>query len=131
MDPARIIIFVIFSCFHPLINEPPLCLSIYASACLFTYLSLYLSKLNLKGELELLSRYRYRLRSGLPAFDFGRANILLFSTEPRPTLGAHKAHHPMGTPGINCPGREADHSPPSSAEVNRGGAILSLPHMSS
>jgi hypothetical protein len=27
--------------------------------------------------------------------------------------------------------READHSPPSSVEVNKGGAVPPLPHMSS
>jgi hypothetical protein len=35
--------------------------------------------------------------------------------------GAHPAYNPVGTRGffpvINRPGREADHSPPSSAEV--------------
>jgi hypothetical protein len=35
--------------------------------------------------------------------------------------GAHAASYPMGTrssfPGVKRPGREADHSPPSSAEV--------------
>jgi hypothetical protein len=35
--------------------------------------------------------------------------------------GAHPASYPMGTrcsfPGVKWPGREADHSPPSSAEV--------------
>jgi hypothetical protein len=30
--------------------------------------------------------------------------------------------------GVKQPGYEADHSPPSSAEVKNGGAILSLPH---
>jgi hypothetical protein len=34
-------------------------------------------------------------------------------------------------PGITQPGREADHSPPSSAEVKNGGAIAPFPHMSS
>jgi hypothetical protein len=34
-------------------------------------------------------------------------------------------------PGIKRQGREADRSPPSSAEVNNGGAIPPLPHMSS
>jgi hypothetical protein len=33
--------------------------------------------------------------------------------------------------GVKRQGREADHSPPSSAEVKKGGAIPSLPHMSS
>jgi hypothetical protein len=31
-------------------------------------------------------------------------------------------------PGIKRPGREADHSPPSSAEVKKGKAIPPLPH---
>jgi hypothetical protein len=34
-------------------------------------------------------------------------------------------------PGGKRPGREADHSSPSSAEVKNGGAIPPLPHMSS
>jgi hypothetical protein len=35
------------------------------------------------------------------------------------------------TQGVKRPGCEADHSPPSSAEVKNGGAIPPLPHMSS
>jgi hypothetical protein len=35
------------------------------------------------------------------------------------------------SPGIKRPGGEADHSPPSSAEVKNSGAVLPLPHMSS
>jgi hypothetical protein len=35
------------------------------------------------------------------------------------------------SPGIKQPGREADHSPASSAEVKNGEAIPALPHMSS
>jgi hypothetical protein len=35
------------------------------------------------------------------------------------------------SPGLKRPGREADHSPPSSAEVKNGGVILPLPHTSS
>jgi hypothetical protein len=35
------------------------------------------------------------------------------------------------SPRVKRPGREADHSPPSSAEVKNGGDILSLPHTSS
>jgi hypothetical protein len=42
--------------------------------------------------------------------------------------GAHPASYQMG---IKRPGREADHSPPSSAEVKNGGALPPLPHMSS
>jgi hypothetical protein len=33
--------------------------------------------------------------------------------------------------GVKQQGREADHSPPFSAEIKNGGAILALPHMSS
>jgi hypothetical protein len=37
--------------------------------------------------------------------------------------GVHQASYPMdmggGSPGIKRPGREADHSPPSSAEVKK------------
>jgi hypothetical protein len=33
-------------------------------------------------------------------------------------------------PGIKRQGHEADHSPPSSAEVKNGGALPPLPHMS-
>jgi hypothetical protein len=43
--------------------------------------------------------------------------------------GAHPAY-PMGTKA-SFPGGKADHSPPSSAEVETGGAISPLPHMSS
>jgi hypothetical protein len=43
---------------------------------------------------------------------------------------AHTASYPMGT-GIKRPRCEAGHSPPASAEVENGGAIPPLPHMSS
>jgi hypothetical protein len=33
-----------------------------------------------------------------------------------------------GSPGINLPGRETDHSPPSSVEVKNGVAVPPLPH---
>jgi hypothetical protein len=35
------------------------------------------------------------------------------------------------SPEVKRPGSKSDHSPPSSAEVKNGGAILRLPHMSS
>jgi hypothetical protein len=48
--------------------------------------------------------------------------------------GAHQAYL-MGTgavyTGVKRPGREADYSPPSSAEVMNGGAMPPLPHTSS
>jgi hypothetical protein len=48
--------------------------------------------------------------------------------------GAHPASYIMGTGGyfpVKLPWREADHSPRSNAEVNNGGAIPPLPHISS
>jgi hypothetical protein len=46
--------------------------------------------------------------------------IFLFTTVSRPGLGpTQPIQKVMGAPslGVNWPGREADHSPPSSAEV--------------
>jgi hypothetical protein len=49
--------------------------------------------------------------------------------------GAHLAFCRMGlralSPGIKWPGHEADNSPPSSAEVENGGALPPLPYMPS
>jgi hypothetical protein len=42
----------------------------------------------------------------------------------------HPDSYPVG-PGIERPGREADHASPSSAEVKSGGTIPPLPHMPS
>jgi hypothetical protein len=49
--------------------------------------------------------------------------------------GVHTASYPMDrgdmSPRIKRPGREVDHSPPSIAETNNGGAIYPLSHTSS
>jgi hypothetical protein len=64
-----------------------------------------------------------------------RDKICLLSIAARPALGLTQP--PMQwvrgalSPGVKRPGREADHSPPSSAEVKNGGAIPPLPNMSS
>jgi hypothetical protein len=46
--------------------------------------------------------------------------------------GAHPASNPMGTggsfPGVKRQGREADHSPPTSATVNKMCIYTSTPH---
>jgi hypothetical protein len=55
----------------------------------------------------------------------GSGNIFLFSTASRPTLGLNQS------PIQWVPGGEADHSPPSSAEVKKGGAIPPRSHTSS
>jgi hypothetical protein len=45
--------------------------------------------------------------------------------------GTHPASYPMGTrgsfPGVKRPGREADHPPPSSAEVKNAWSYTSIP----
>jgi hypothetical protein len=43
-------------------------------------------------------------------------------------VGAHPALPGAPSPGVKWQGREADHSPPPSAEVKNGGAIPPLPH---
>jgi hypothetical protein len=78
-----------------------------------------------------LSRYSDGLRDERPEFDSGRSKIVLFSIRSRPALGATQ---PLvqwvpgaASPEVKRQGCEADHSPPSSAEVKNGGAIPSLP----
>jgi hypothetical protein len=81
-----------------------------------------------------MSRDSDGLRAVRPGFDSQQVkNSLLHSVQIDP--GAHPASYPMGTgasfPGGKATGREADHSPPSSAEVKKGGAITPLLHTSS
>jgi hypothetical protein len=51
------------------------------------------------------------------------------------SCGAHSNSYTIGTngsfPGVKQPGRDADHSSPSNAKVETGGATLPLPHSSS
>jgi hypothetical protein len=63
-----------------------------------------------------------RLRAGRPWFAYwrrGRSSSLRHRVNKG--SGVHKASYPMGTAGyfprVKRPGREANHSPPSSAEV--------------
>jgi hypothetical protein len=61
----------------------------------------------------------------------GKCKIFFFTMRSKPALGHTQS--PIRwvpgeiSPGIKRPGREADYSPPSSAEVKNGGAISSLP----
>jgi hypothetical protein len=55
----------------------------------------------------------------------GRNFSLLHSVQTG--SGAHPASSPMDTSGVKWAVREADHTPPSSAEVNNGGVIPPLP----
>jgi hypothetical protein len=53
---------------------------------------------------------------------------LLYSVQTG--TGAHPASYPIGNPGVNRPGCEADHSPPSTAEIKNCGATPPLSHTS-
>jgi len=56
--------------------------------------------------------------------------IFLFTTAPRPALGPTQP--PLQRiPGVKRPGREADRSPPSSAEVKNAWLCTSTPNTSS
>jgi hypothetical protein len=75
------------------------------------------------------------LRAGRPGFNSWQGKIFLFLTASRSALGPTQPPIQLVpgaiSPGVKQPGRKADHSPPSSAEVNNGGDIPPLPHMSS
>jgi hypothetical protein len=64
----------------------------------------------------------------------GKERVFLLSTASRPRLEPTQLPiqwtHRTPSPGVKWPGRDADHSPPSSAEVENG-AILLFTHMSS
>jgi hypothetical protein len=65
----------------------------------------------------------------------GRVKYFHFSISSRPTLGSTQLPIKMGTggsfPGVKRQGREADHSPPTSAEVKKMCIYTSIPHTSS
>jgi hypothetical protein len=73
-------------------------------------------------ELILLWVYYWHYRSSRVRFPTGAGNFSLHQRVPNGS-GAHPASYPMGTSGsfrgVKRPGREADHSPPSSAEVKK------------
>jgi hypothetical protein len=68
-------------------------------------------------------------------FDFQQCNSFLFPTESRSILGPIQP--PIRwvrraiSPEVKRQGREADHSPLSSVEIKKGGAIPPLPHICS
>jgi hypothetical protein len=66
-----------------------------------------------------------RLQDGQPGFDSQQGQDMVFSIVSRPALGPPQSI--KWVPGMKRDGREADHSPPSSAEVKNGGAITSTP----
>jgi hypothetical protein len=60
------------------------------------------------------------------------SRFFLFSTSSRPVLGTTQPPIQLVqgalSPGVERPGREADHSPPTSAESRKCGSIHALPH---
>jgi hypothetical protein len=68
------------------------------------------------------------IRAGRPGFDSQRGKIFLFCIASRPTLGPTQPSI-QWLPGVKRPGREADHTPPSSVEVKNGGAIPPFHHV--
>jgi hypothetical protein len=73
-------------------------------------------------------------RSTFPSFDSQQFKIFLFFTVSRLTLGPTQPpiEWVLGalSPGVKWQVCEADHLPPSSAEVKKGGDIPPLLHMS-
>jgi hypothetical protein len=86
-------------------------------------------------ESRLLSRYSDWLRAGRQrgrSSSPGRVNNFALFIRSSPVLGFSQP--PIQwlpwalSPGVKRPGREADDSPPTSAEVKNGGSIHPLPH---
>jgi hypothetical protein len=68
-----------------------------------------------------------RLRAGRTGFDSWQGQgIFLFTTASRPAPGPNQSLIKWA-PGINRPGREADHSPPSSTEIKIAWNYTSTP----
>jgi hypothetical protein len=93
------------------------------------YLKLYCT---LQWESGYVSRYNDGLRAVRPWFDSRQRKMFIFSTKFRPALRPRGRWVP-GTfsPRVKQQLREADHPPPSNAEVENGGAIRPLPQVSS
>jgi hypothetical protein len=73
-----------------------------------------------------------RLRDGRPEFDSRQAlGFFSFRQGVQNGSGAHLVSYPMSTEdsstGVKRPGHEADHSPPSSAEVNNAWSYIFTP----
>jgi hypothetical protein len=81
-----------------------------------------------------LSQYSDGPRAGQPGFDSQQGQeIFLYSTVSR--LALRPIQPPIQwvlgalSPGVKQLGHEAAHSPPCSAKVKKGGAILPLPYV--
>jgi hypothetical protein len=82
-----------------------------------------------------LSRYSNGLEARRPGFKSQQGQDFSLLHSIQTGSGDHIASYARGTrasfPGVKLQGREGDHSPPFSAEVNNGGDIPPLPNMSS
>jgi hypothetical protein len=93
-----------------------------------------LNKILYNFEPRQLSRYSDWLRAGRPRCRSSsprKVKNFLFSTSSRPTVGPTQPHiqwvpGPL-SPGVKRQGREADHSPPTSAEVKKMRIYTSTP----
>jgi hypothetical protein len=100
----------------------------------FFLCGLFTDSLLQHGEQEERCRYSGWLRAGWPRGTSSRSDRVknvLFFTSSRPALGPTPASYPMGTGGfsrrVKWPGREADHSHPTSEEVKKMWNYTSTP----
>jgi hypothetical protein len=67
--------------------------------------------------------------AGHPWFDYQQGHVFSLRQNIQTSSGDHRAYCPVGTgaslPGVKWPKREADHSPPTGAEI-RGVLLHSL-----
>jgi hypothetical protein len=79
-----------------------------------------------------LSGYSDGLWDGRPGFESRQGkDFSLFLRVQAGSRAQPTSYHSSFLGGLKRPKREADHSPPPSAEVNNGGTIPPLPHKSS
>jgi hypothetical protein len=83
------------------------------------------------SSIDIATDYGLDGRGSIPSRDKG---IFFYYTASKQALGPTQTPiqwiRETITPGIKQPGREADQSPPSSAQVKNGGAIPALPRTS-
>jgi hypothetical protein len=95
----------------------------------------YLAKTNSSASCNKIARVVQSVERQAKGWTAGVQESFLYSAASRSTLEPTQPHiqWALGTifPRVKLPEREADHSPPSSAEVKNSGAITPLPHTSS
>jgi hypothetical protein len=98
---------------------------------LFDNLGILVAERSRKSSVGIAKGYGLDGRGSIPGKD--KSFSLLCNVQIG--FGAHPTSYPMGTQGslpkVKRPRSEADHLPPSNAEVKSSGAIFPLPHISS